>query len=130
MGTRYLIDTNTVIYYLDNVLPKSTSDFLDKLFDSEANISVITHIELLSWFGLTSESVAVIESFIENTNIFQLSAEIVEKTIEIRRLKKFKLGDGIIAATALIHGCKIITRNISDFKNIDGLECIDPYKDI
>ena len=35
MGTRFLLDTNSVIYYLDNALPKSAMVFLDKTLDIE-----------------------------------------------------------------------------------------------
>jgi predicted nucleic acid-binding protein len=34
----------------------------------------------------------------------------------------------VIAATAIVHGFTLVTRNISDFKNIDGLVCIDLYQ--
>jgi predicted nucleic acid-binding protein len=38
-----------------------------------------------------------------------------------------RLPDAIIAATALVYDLVLISRNISDFKNIDGLQVIDPH---
>jgi predicted nucleic acid-binding protein len=53
---------------------------------------------------------------------------VTAKTIHLRRTyKKLKLGDAIIAATALVHGFTLVTRNTKDFKNIEGLEVLDPY---
>ena len=37
------------------------------------------------------------------------------------------MGDGLIAATALVHGLKLATRNIADFKPF-GVEIVDPWK--
>ena len=36
-------------------------------------------------------------------------------------------GDAIIAATALVHGLRLVTRNVDDLKHIDGLEWINPF---
>lgn len=35
--------------------------------------------------------------------------------------------DGLIAASAMVHGLKIVTRNTKDFSLIPGLECINPW---
>ena len=37
------------------------------------------------------------------------------------------VGDGLIAATALVHGLRLATRNIADFKPF-GVEIVDPWK--
>jgi hypothetical protein len=36
--------------------------------------------------------------------------------------------DAIIAATALVHSMRIITRNVSDFSRFDGVEVQNPWK--
>ena len=38
-----------------------------------------------------------------------------------------KLPDAVIAATALQNGLVLVSRNTKDYKNIQGLEVIDPY---
>ncbi len=48
MGQKYLIDTNSVIDYLDNKLPDKASKHIDNI---SSKISVITRMELLSWSG-------------------------------------------------------------------------------
>ena len=50
------------------------------------------------------------------------------KTIELRKNYKLKLGDAIIAATALVYNLKIITRNTTDFKLIEGIHTINLYE--
>jgi len=53
--------------------------------------------------------------------------DIVSKTIEIRKLRKPKVADAIIAATAIVHGLTLISRNDKDFKNLPGLSFINPF---
>jgi hypothetical protein len=45
--------------------------------------------------------------------------------LEKKTFKKIKLGDAIIAATALVHQLKLVTRNIRDFNGIENLEIVD-----
>ena len=44
-----------------------------------------------------------------------------------RRGAPTSMADGLIAATALVHGLKLATRNIADFKPF-GVEVVDPWK--
>jgi len=125
MGTGYLIDTNVIIDYLENKLPEDTSIFLDNLL---IQLSVITRIELLVWPKATSHQVSILQDFISASQILWINEDIVLKTIEIRKTYKLKLPDSIIAATALVNDLTLVTRNTTDFKKIDGLICIDPYK--
>ncbi len=39
-----------------------------------------------------------------------------------------KLPDAIIPATAFVNNMELISRNINDFKNVEGLHTIDPHK--
>jgi toxin FitB len=69
----------------------------------------------------------LLTEFIDTANIIPLDDAVTQKTIELRRIKKMKLGDAIIAATALVHGFVLVTRNTNDFKNIEELTVIAPY---
>ena len=39
-----------------------------------------------------------------------------------------KLADGIIAATALVNGLKLATRNLDDFRGLKDLEIVNPFQ--
>lgn len=65
--------------------------------------------------------------FINDVTVLDMTNDIVEECIAIRKKHKTKLPDAIIAATAIVYGFTLITRNIADFKNIQGLEIIDPH---
>lgn len=131
MGKAYLLDTNTVIYYLDAVLPIKALDFLEENLDtSGSNLSIISKIELLGWQAPSVEAMELVENFVNDSTIIPLMDVIAEKAIEIRRSRKIKLPDAVIAATALIGGYTLISRNDDDFKGIDGLEYLNPFNDI
>lgn len=46
----------------------------------------------------------------------------------LRKQKKIKLPDAIIAATVLVHGFTIIARNTKDFQHIAGLNYVNPHE--
>ena len=125
MEQRYLIDSNSVIDYLDNKLPENCGNLIERI---DAQISVITRMELLSWHKATSKQIQVLQDFINSSIVFGLEENIIVKTIELRKNYQIKLPDAIIAATAIENSLDLISRNISDFINIAGLKVIDPWK--
>jgi predicted nucleic acid-binding protein len=69
----------------------------------------------------------LLSDFINDADVLDLTESVVNQTIELRKQYKTKLPDAILAATALANGLVLISRNLSDFKNITGLEVIDPH---
>ena len=126
MGTGYLIDSNVVIGYLDRTLPPKGMEIVTLIIDETPKISVITKIEVLR-YNTSVDGYKVINDFIIECKVLQLDDSVVEKTIEICKSHKIKLPDAVIAATALVNDLALITRNISDFKNIKDLELLDPW---
>lgn len=124
MGQRYLMDTNTVIEFLGNKLPQKSALFLDNIAPF---ISVITRIEVLGWLNATPEQITALQSYVEKTSIYLLDEIVILKTIELRQQYRIKTPDAIIAATALVHNLTLISRNLADFRNIDGLSVIDSH---
>lgn len=49
----YLLDSNTVIDYLEGKMSQHSLDKMDNIIDQQGRISVITQIEILGWFGVT-----------------------------------------------------------------------------
>jgi len=70
----------------------------------------------------------LIEEFVTLATIIPLDKTVASKTIELRRKhRKLKLGDAIIAATAILYQLTLITNNTKDFVNIKNLKIIDPH---
>lgn len=129
MGVKYLWDTNTVIYYLQQQFPPQAEKFIDDLLTQAIPcISAITEIELLCWKTATEKDLTVLQNFIIDALVVELERTIKLKTAYIRKQHKIKLPDAIIAATALVYDLTLITRNTDDFKNIVGLTTLNPWQ--
>ena len=129
MGIEYLWDTNTAIYYLQQQFPAKAEKFVDELLkEGLPIISAITEIELLCWKTATEKDLEVLHSFINDALVIELEQPIKMKTADIRKQYNTKLPDAIIAATALYNGFTLLTNNIKDFKNISGLELVNPFE--
>ena len=73
MGIKYLWDTNTVIYYLQQQFPLQSEKLIDELLkDSGPAISVITEIELLCWKTPFENDLKVLNNFIEEAFVIEL----------------------------------------------------------
>ncbi len=128
MGIKYLWDTNTVIYYLQQQFPSSAEKFIDDLLITEQPaLSVITEIELLCWKTASEKDVSVLQNFIKESLVIELEQLIKVKTAEIRKAYRIKLPDAIIAATAMMYNLTLLTRNLDDFNRIEGLELVNPW---
>jgi predicted nucleic acid-binding protein len=123
---KYLIDTNVVIDYLGKKLPLNGMQFMNTVIDDIPNVSVVTKIEVLG-FNTPDQHYQILTSFMNDATVLELNDTIVNATIELRKQRKTKLPDAIIAATAIAYGFTLITNNTKDFKNIDTLTLIDPH---
>ena len=131
MGKAYLLDTNTVIYFLDGALPQYALDFVtERLNEDGSFISVITKIELLGWQAGSAKKLQDVKNFVEDSDVISLTDAVVDKTVEIKRTSKIKLPDAVIAATAIVHDFTLISRNDDDFRKVPGLKYINPFSDI
>jgi predicted nucleic acid-binding protein len=124
MEPRYLIDTNVIIDNFGNKLPEKATKLL---YSIALTVSAVTKIEVLGWTNATKAQLQPLYDFMEIAAILPINEAVIEKTITIRQTKKIALGDAIIAATALVYDLVLISRNTSDFKNIDGLQVFDPH---
>ena len=111
---KYLVDSNIFIYHL-NGIEKATS-FLTANIDDIA-ISFITYIEVLA-YNMTPEENQKVRELLDLFIILQSDSSICEKTIEIRKNRKIKIPDCIIAATALNRNLTLVTRDTGGFNSI------------
>jgi hypothetical protein len=124
--SQYLIDTNAIIDYLSQKLPSAGMEFMNPIVDCVPNVSVISKIEVLG-YNTTDKHYQILSNFMTDATVLDLTGSIVDVCIELRKKYKTKLPDAIIAATAMVYDLSLITRNISDFKSIQGLNIINPY---
>jgi predicted nucleic acid-binding protein len=124
--SNYLIDTNALIDFLGNKFPVSGMNFINKVIDEGPVVSVISKIEVLG-FNSTADNQALLASFMKDATVLDLTNNVVEICIELRKKYKTKLPDAIIAATAIAYNLTLITRNLSDFNRITEVKTVNPH---
>ncbi|MBI5385740.1 MAG: type II toxin-antitoxin system VapC family toxin [Verrucomicrobia bacterium] len=118
-----LIDSNIIIY-----ASKPGFHFLHSLLaEPDVAVSVITQVETLGYHLLAADEKLYLTEFFANVERLPVSQAVVEKAIVLRQTQKIKLGDALVAATALAHGATLVTRNTHDFTWMPGLTLLDPF---
>lgn len=130
MEKTYLIDTNVVIYYSQDKIPAEHVSKVDKIFKDSLNISSATKVEVLGFHRITLAEKLKLETLLENALVLHTNNEIVEKAIEMGQKNGLKLGDSIIAATALVYNLTLVTRNQVDFQKVKELNLYNPFKKV
>jgi predicted nucleic acid-binding protein len=123
---QYLIDNNVISHYFSERLSETGMHFIAQILDLTPNISVITEIEALSWVNPDKSKEALIKEFIDDANVFPLTPAIVKNCVTIRRNRKIKTPDAIIAATAIVHNLTLVS-NDEHFIGIEGLQLLDSH---
>jgi predicted nucleic acid-binding protein len=135
----YLLDTNVISELVKQIPTQSVVNWVDAIDNSELYISVIT-------LGEIRKGVAGIKNIERQEKIFHwlefaLPAYFEQRILNIDakvadmwgRLQRKNKGhilpaiDGLIAATAHVHGLKLVTRNTKDFIN-SSIELINPWE--
>jgi predicted nucleic acid-binding protein len=124
---QYLIDTNVVSDYFSASFSAAGMALMDTAIDAVPNISIITQIELLCW-NSDKATTQNVQHFIADSVVLDISDDVITQCVSIRKGKKIKTPDAIIAATALAYGYTIITNNEKDFAYISGLKIVNPHK--
>ncbi len=124
---QYLIDTNVVSDYFSASISTAGMKLMDNAMDAVPNISVITQIELLCW-GTNVSTAQKVKEFISDSMVLGINPDVIEHCVALRKERKIKTPDAIIAATALAYGYTLITKNEKDFAHIKNLRIINPSK--
>jgi predicted nucleic acid-binding protein len=92
-------------------------------------ISLITYIEVLGYTFKDENEKVITTQILGMFEIINPDLEIADLTISYRKMKKIKIPDAIILATARKLNAKLLTSNIIDFINIDEkVTIIEPVK--
>ena len=125
---RYLIDSNVFLYAAAKEEPAVVS--LDSAVEAEwAGYSTISRLELFGFPDLKPEDEGKLKELLGCFEELGVTGEVVDRAIEIRKeRRRIKIPDAIMAASALVMNARLATRNTDDFKNIKGLQVIDPFQ--
>jgi predicted nucleic acid-binding protein len=106
---RFVLDTNAVIALAAG--DKATVSVLEnKLKAADLFISVISEIELFSKPKMAVDEEENLRAFLlERTIIIDLTEDVKNETIALRRSVKLKLPDCIVAATAVVLDSVLLT---------------------
>ncbi|OGW52532.1 MAG: hypothetical protein A2Y81_08405 [Nitrospirae bacterium RBG_13_43_8] len=127
MEVNVLLDTNVLVYHVAG--DPAATKFLDETIARRSFcLSILSVIEFLGWHGHTDEKFLECTELIELATILPVSKEVANKAIELRRSKRIKLADAVIASTALVNNLSLVTTNIRDFKGIQDLKILNPLK--
>jgi hypothetical protein len=133
----YLLDTNVISETIKKNPHKNVLDWFISIGHNNCALSVLT-------LGEIRKGIEKLEDHVKKQKIihwmeFDLVRQFKGKIINIDPAISDKWGylsattcmpsiDGLIAASALVYNCKLVTRNTKDFKNIVGLEIINPWE--
>ena len=82
-------------------------------------------METLS-YQFSPDEEQLVRAFLQEFRQVEISFPVMELSVEIRRMKRLKLPDAIIASSAIQNDLTLVTRNIKDFKGI-ALKTLDPF---
>ena len=108
MQCMYLLDSNILIYYLDEL--QAIVDFVDAIKPS-AYISTISITELLAKPGLTKKQVHSIQSFLDQFMSLDVDKNTAITAAALKRKYTLTFPDAMIAATALLFDLTLVSRD-------------------
>ena len=117
-----LLDSNIIIY----ASQPEYNELREFIATQAPLVSAISYVEVLGYHRLTKSERTHFDTFFQAATILPISDAVIEQATKLRQLRKISLGDALIAATALIHDLKILTRNQKDFDWIPNLSVINP----
>lgn len=118
-----LLDTNILIY-----LAQPGGEALQaKLSTVAPAASQASRVEALGFHKITPEEDERLGKVFGWVEILPMDEAVADAAIALRRARKMKLGDALIAATALLYNLPLVTRNEADFRHITSLQIINPF---
>lgn len=111
-GTEYLLDTNFILGML-----KANPEVLDvinreRLMAGQCAYSAITRMELLGFPGITGDEDSLIRRRLSMFTYLPVDVAVEDQAIALRRRRRVKLPDALIAATAITHGLRLLTLDV------------------
>jgi predicted nucleic acid-binding protein len=131
----YLLDTNVVSELRKPRPHGGVLAWLKTVAERDLHLSAVTLAEIQAGIELTREQdpakAAEIESWADQIgdawNVLPMDIAAFREWAKLmHRRSNDQIEDAMIAATARVHGLKIVTRNVRDFRQF-GVDVINPY---
>lgn len=119
-----LLDSNILIYASNGTSLRAA----ELVAGEDHAVSSITPIEVYGCKNLSPEEKEALDTVFARLIVYDLDQEVIDGAIRLRQAHRMRLGDSIIAATALCHGLRLATNNTADFTGIPGLELFNPLR--
>lgn len=117
-----MLDSNLIIYAARPEYPG-----LRRLIATRSPaVSTISVVEVLGYHKLSEGDRRHFEVFFAAAEVLPISDAVVARAVSLRQARKMSLGDALVAATALVFGRELLTRNVKDFAGVPGLVVVDP----
>lgn len=135
-GARYLLDTNVISEEGKEVPHSGVAEWLDGTDARRLWVSVVALGEARRWVegkaeGRKKQALRAKMEKWENwpaERILPVTLEVALRWGKMSvRNQPLQGADGIIAATALVHGMVLVTRNVKDFRAVSGLTIFNPW---
>ncbi len=124
-GDKLLLDSNIAIYLSKQML--SVSDFAqsgDVLY-----VSLVTYMEVVGYKFTDATEEIFTNTLFRSLQHLPVTQAVADWVVAYRKLRKIKLPDAIILATAREYGCQLVTRNADDFLELDDkVIIINPFR--
>ncbi len=117
-----ILDSNIIIYSYS----EAYKYLRELVWSDDASASEISRLEVLGYHGLSEKESQYHKDAFLVLKTHKIDSQVLDQAIRSRRDHKMKLGDSIVAATALVHGLEVYTRNTADFLKIPGLKVVNP----
>lgn len=136
----FLLDTNVLseLRRRERTDPKVAA-WSDSVHPSDMYISAITILEVEAGALLLARRDAsagsIIRAWIDNRvlptfkdRILPVDTEVALRCAQLHVPDPKAERDAMIAATALVHRMKLVTRNVGDFKHMVGIDLLNPWE--
>jgi predicted nucleic acid-binding protein len=125
IGNKAILDSNVIIDAVRKMIDIKKSIFQYQF----VYISLITYIEVLGYNFQNENDKLMTMQILRLFEIVNPDIDIADLTIGYRKMKKIKVPDAIILATARKLNAMLLTSNTVDFKNVDdSVVIVQPEK--
>ena len=116
-GNKAILDSNLLIFLSKGQIDREK---LRSKYD-EFSVSIITYMEVYAYDFADETQNDLLDEIFNNLEIIEINKEIAEQAIIYRKnkIKKIKLPDAIILATAKYANADLLTDDWDDFQKID-----------